>query len=339
MAWKRKGAPIMLRLYSRMNQHLVAESIDAESFAAAPTAANLVWADLLAPTHVEARFVEQLLKIELPSKEAMQEIEFSARLYTESDAQFMTVMALSELDTDEPLATPITFILRGQYLATVRYAEPKPFATFGARVQRVSNVACQTGELVMLGLLETLTDRLADALERVGTDIDGISRDVFRKKDKASAKNRDLQNIIEQIGRKGDLLNLVSESLVSFYRLLTYHSAIESERARKEARGKLKLLQRDLGSLREHASYLSSKVNFLLDATLGLINLEQNQIIKIFSVAAVAFLPPTLVASIYGMNFQYMPELNWVAGYPWALGLMLLSAILPYFYFKRRGWL
>ena len=194
----------------------------------------------------------------------------------------------------------------------------------------------------MTGLIEALIDRMADALERLGNEIDVISREVFRSKvDKATKKTRNLQSFIEQIGRKGDFLTMVRESLVSISRLVAYHVAVESgdRKLTKETRQRIKLIQRDAASLGEHASFMANKINFLLDATLGLINLEQNQIIKIFSVAAVVFLPPTLVASIYGMNFDFMPELQLTLGYPLAIVLMVLSAILPFVYFKRRGWL
>ena len=201
----------------------------------------------------------------------------------------------------------------------------------------------------MLGLVEAIIDRAADALERIGDEVDAISREVFRNKSPSvSKKTHNLQSLIEQIGRKGDLLTKIRESLVSIARLVAYHSAIESSgrvldatrrKSPKEIRQRIKLIQRDATSLGDHAIFLSGKINFLLDATLGLINLEQNQIIKIFSVAAVVFLPPTLVASIYGMNFDFMPELHWLPGYPLALALMVLSAVVPYLYFKQRGWL
>ncbi len=161
------------------------------------------------------------------------------------------------------------------------------------------------------------------------------------KSAKSSEKERDLQSLIDQLGQKGDFLSSIRESLVSISRLVAYHSALEtqSRKPTKETRQLAKLLQRDATSLGDHATFLSGKINFLLDATLGLINLEQNQIIKIFTVASVVFLPPTLVASVYGMNFQAMPELQWQLGYPWAVVLMILSAALPFLYFKRRGWL
>jgi magnesium transporter len=292
-----------------------------------------VWIDLVNPVPAEVSRVQALLAVEIPSREDMQEIEYSSRLYSEDGAEFLTVAAVTQLDADEPVMTPISFILKGSTLVTVRYAEPKPFLGFTMRAQKSHGVACATGQLVMYGLLEAMIDRMADALERVGAEIDGISRGVFRAPPaQAAVKSRNLQQVIQQIGRKGDLITMVRESLVSFYRLLTYHTAIDEsdKQHRKEGRARIKLLQRDISSLSDHATFLSNKINFLLDATLGLINLEQNQIIKIFSIAAVVFLPPTLVASIYGMNFDHMPELKWLLGYPWALGLMLISAILPF---------
>lgn len=165
---------------------------------------------------------------------------------------------------------------------------------------------------------------------------------MFRNKTRnVTRKARDLQSMIERIGKKGDLLSLARESLVTINRLASFHQTAEGGDARttKELKLALKTVQRDAMALSDHAAFLSAKINFLLDATLGLINLEQNAIIKIFSVAAVVFLPPTLVASIYGMNFDFMPELSWQIGYPLALVLMVLSAVLPYLFFKRKGWL
>lgn len=305
-------------------------------------AANLVWLDLLHPTPEEEALVNGLLGIEIPTKAEMEEIELSSRLYTEDDAEFMTMTALSGLDTEDPVKTAITFILKGNTLVSVRFADPRPFTAYTARALKPKSVACKTGADVFLGLLEAMTDRTADALERLGNEIDQISRDVFRKKSSTAEKfQQDLRSIIEQIGGKAELLTMVQESLVSVSRLTAYHGASTegTSKAAREARQLAKLIQRDALSLGEHARTLSNKVNFLLDATLGLINLEQNQIIKIFSVVAVVLLPPTLIGSVYGMNFDIMPELHWDWGYPFSLGLMVLSAVLPFLYFKRRGWL
>lgn len=302
-----------------------------------------VWIDLRSPTADEDRLVEKLLAISLPTREEMEEIEVSARLYQEDTAEFMTLTAVTRIETEDPETTPITFVLKGNTLVTLRYAEPKAFTTYIARAQKPGAVPCAGGEQIMMALVEALCDRMADALENVGRNIDGVSRRVFRRKpsEKASTDTQDLQSIIENIGRDGDLLTKVRESLVSINRLLTYHQTLEADDKRKikDARNRAKILYRDVVALTDQATFLSNKVNFLLDATLGLINLQQNQIIKIFSVAAVVFLPPTLVASIYGMNFEHMPELKWLLGYPWAIVLMILSAVLPYVYFKRRGWL
>ncbi len=331
----------MLRSYRRENSYIVLdqEGIPAEG---ATSPSQAVWIDLYNPAPQDNRYVEQLLAISLPTREEMQEIEVSARLYQEDGAEFMTLTAASLLETDEPINTPITFVLKGSTLVTMRYAEPKAFANFVARAQRSNAMPVANGEQIMMGLIESLLDRMADALERVGTGIDQVSRQVFRKgKEKASPSGEDLQAAIERIGQDGDLLTKVRESLVSINRVLTYHTSVEQQdkKITKDAKARTKVLYRDVVALTDQATFLSSKVNFLLDATLGLINLQQNQIIKIFSVAAVVFLPPTLVASIYGMNFTDIPELKWMFGYPWALGLMVLSAILPYLYFKRRRWL
>ncbi|ASP90057.1 magnesium/cobalt transporter CorA [Sinorhizobium meliloti] len=329
----------MLRIYKSQNSRLVlVDPLDGLA-----CQEPVIWFDLFNPSSEETRLVEERLGIAIPTRDEMQEIELSDRLYQEDGAEFMTMTATAKLDSDYPAKVPVTFILKGATLVTVRHAEPKPFQVYANRIMKPNGAACETGELVMLGLLEAMIDRTADALERAGNDVDQISREVFRKSNaSATKKTRDLQSLIEQIGQKGDLLTVIRESLVSIGRLVAYHVAIEGStprKAAKESRQRIKLVQRDAASLGDHALFLSNKINFLLDATLGLINLEQNQIIKIFSVAAVVFLPPTLVASIYGMNFEVMPELTWRFGYPYALILMIASALLPYVYFKRRGWL
>ena len=180
----------------------------------------VVWFDLFNATQDETRSVENRLGIEIPTRDEMQEIELSDRLYQEDGAEFMTMTAATELESDNPVKVPITFILKGTTLVTVRHADPKPFQTYTARMQRLNGASCETGELTMLGLLEAMIDRTADALERAGSEIDGISREVFRKsKASATKKTRDLQSLIEQIGQKGDLLTIVRESLVSVGRL------------------------------------------------------------------------------------------------------------------------
>jgi magnesium transporter len=307
-------------------------------------APSIVWYDLINPTAEEEREVGERLGLSVPTMDEMEDIELSARLYQEDGAEFMTMTVLTRPDAGTPIKVPVTFIVKGSILVTVRYAEPRPFDAFMARARKANGLGLHsaTGELIMTGLIEAIIDRMADTLERLGNDIDQISRDVFEAKaSKANKKQRDLRELIRAIGQKGEFITVVRESLVSVSRVVAYYGALDGvdRKLPKEMRQRLKLLQRDATSLGDHSAFLSGKINFLLDATLGLINLEQNQIIKIFSVASVMFLPPTLVASVYGMNFAYQPELQWHYGYHAALGLMIVSMALPYLYFKRRGWL
>ncbi|MEX2615674.1 MAG: magnesium/cobalt transporter CorA [Alphaproteobacteria bacterium] len=300
---------------------------------------NAVWIDLISPSNEEERALEKQLGIDVPTREEMKEIEISSRLYTEENAAFMTATIPAQSESDEPVIEPVTFVLVGNRLITVRYHEPRAFQTFAARAAKVSTGAT-SGSLVMVTLLETVVDRLADVLERLGRDIDGISRDVFQHRSAKPTKTQDFQEVLRKIGLKGDLTSNMRDSLVTIQRLIGFLGHVLAQRkAEKSLTARVKTLSRDAHSLTDHASFLSQKITFLLDATLGMINIEQNAIIKIFSVAAVVFLPPTLIASIYGMNFEHMPELNWLVGYPFALVLMVASAILPYWYFKRRGWL
>jgi magnesium transporter len=311
-------------------------NIDLDDHGAMPDGA--VWLDLHSPTHHESKLVEHALGIAVPTREEMQEIEVTSRLYVENGARYMTATLMCQSDTDVPRTTAVTFILSGHRLITVRYDEPKPFAIVGAKLARMcpSTVA---GETIMMDLLDAVIDRAADILEKLGSDVDAVSHEILEPETVVS-RSHSFKNILKSIGRKGDHTSKVRESLVSIGRLLLYLAAeADSMRWAKEQRAALKGMQRDVQSLSDHATYLSQKINFLLDAMLGVVSLEQNNIIKIFSVAAVVFMPPTLIASIYGMNFRHMSELEWDYGYPFALVLMLLAAVVPYVLFKWMKWL
>jgi magnesium transporter len=292
---------------------------------------RVVWFDLFEPNAAEEAALERMLGIEVPTREDMQEIEESSRLYREGTAVYMTALLPAGSETGSVVLGPVTFILSGQRLVTVRYHAPKAFKTFPARAEKIA-VGCTDGTTVLLALLDAAVDRLADILEFVGRDIGQLSREVFKA---TGGTGADFSGVLRSIGRQGELVSHVHDSLVTLERLIAFHGAVSG----KESRSRDKTLARDAHFLTEHADFLSQKITFLLDATLGMISIEQNAIIKIFSVAAVIFLPPTLVASIYGMNFAVMPELHWLFGYPFALGLMVLSAVLSYWIFKSRGWL
>jgi magnesium transporter len=303
-----------------------------------------VWLDLVEPTKEEERFVEQSIGLEVPTEADMREIEASSRLYTENDALYMTGAVLLVADRNDPANTPITFILTPNVVVTVRYATPKPFVTFSERCQRPASGPLSPGT-VLVGLLETVVDRAADILEASGSDLDTVSREIFRGNAVQNGGNgktqveADLRDILIRIGQRGDLLSKLRDSLVGLTRIAFYLGTTPPSGISGDLEQRLKVLRADLRSLAEYETHLSSKVTFLLDATLGLISIQQNGIIKIFSVVSVVFLPPTLVASIYGMNFQHMPELAWHLGYPMALLIMVASGVLPYWFFKLRGWL
>ncbi|TRC84575.1 magnesium/cobalt transporter CorA [Mesorhizobium sp. WSM4303] len=302
--------------------------------------AQVVWADLLNPTKEEETTIETWLGVAIPTREEMEEIEISSRLYIEDGAYFMTATLPAQTEIDDPLMSPVTFVLAGPRLVTIRYHEPKAFKTFPLRAEKVAT-GCTTGNTILIGLLEAIVDRLADILERAGRDIETISRDIFEARStKVNKRNRDFQELLKAIGRKEDIASSIRDSLISTQRLSGFLAHVATQiKMSKDVRARIKTVSRDVLSLADHATFLSQKISFLLDATLGMISIEQNAIIKIFSVAAVIFLPPTLVASIYGMNFDVIPELKWELGYPFAIGLMILSAILPFWYFRRRGWL
>jgi magnesium transporter len=301
-----------------------------------------IWIDLLTPTQEEERMVQAALRLEIPTREEMQEIESSSRLYKEDDAFFLTAPFLYGMDGGEMGSTAITFVLAHNTLATVRYATPKAFAVFSARCHRTPAALLNSPDGVMLHLFEQIVDRLADILERIAADMDRASQSVFRSakaKVKATRKDADLRDVLITLGQVGEVTTRAIETLLGLSRILTFLTAEKATAVRKENQALIKSLVRDVRSLVEHANFLNSKANFLLDAVLGIINVEQSAIIKTFTVASVALMPPTLIASIYGMNFERMPELQWDLGYPMALLLMIVSALLPIVYFKRKGWL
>ena len=326
----------MLTAYVAEASRLAPAAIDPD--APAPPE-HLVWLDLYEPSQAEEDAVERWLHLDVPTREEMREIEMSSRLTQQDGAVTMTALMLSHAETDHPELSDVTFILGKGVLVTVRYADPKPFRLYVRRAAK-EGLAGGRADEVYAGLMDAAVDRLADILERIGSDSDALFRLVFASRVERPMHNRDFNEVLRRIGRIEDVSSKTRESLVTLGRVLSF---IIGGGARvplsKEARDRLETALRDANQLADHAAYQANKIAFLLDATIGLIGVEQNNIIKIFSVASVALMPPTLIASIYGMNFKHMPELDWPFGYPMALGLMVASAILPYLYFRRKGWL
>jgi len=304
-----------------------------------PIPDDALWIDLIEPTKEEDRLVETHLNIEIPTREEMADIEPSEILYHENNARYMTARVLCSSNSDAPALIDVSFILTERALVTVRYGEPRSFSMFMARAVKPGGCRHQP-EAVLDGLIETIIDRAAEILGTVGSRIDRLSQAIFENERQGARRTASFRAALKSIGRKGDIISNVRESMVSVERMLLFLSA-SMPRPQKTAgyQSEWRTALRDVQSIEEHATFLSNKIQFLLDATLGLVAIEQNDVAKIFSVMSVIFLPPTLVSSLYGMNFRNMPELEWDLGYPWAICLMIMAAVLPYLFFRWKRWL
>lgn len=294
------------------------------------------WIDLFRPDPAEVE-AAQALGIEVPTLEDMEEIEISNRLYRENGTDYMTVVLPGRTETDEPTTAPVTFILTPQQMFTARHHRLRPFETYPLRADKVGP-GCTDPDRLFLSLVEEIIGRLADHLEGAGKALDQVAREVYAEG--GTADGTALQSALRRTGREGEAISRVRLALLTMERMLSYfgqtlHEAYRGETLRPLVKG----LTRDLQALEVHADFLSSRVQLATDATLGMINLSQNQTIKIVSVVAVVFLPPTLIASIYGMNFDVMPELHWWWGYPMAMAMMFAAAIGTYVFFRWKKWL
>lgn len=293
---------------------------------------DVLWVDLINPTREEDVAVEKALGVSVPTREEMQELEASSRVYRENGATYLTADIIVHGDEEIPGVEPVTFVLTPGPLLTIRYAEPKPFALLLEKLEREPGL-CGSGADLFLHLMEVVVDRASDILSRTVTRVEGIANHVF-----SGGKTVGFEKLITKLGRAQIANARIEQSLAGLTRVFAF-VAIDERIDSGDARAHLRSLSRDVESLTAHNQSVASSINFQLSAALGLINIEQSSIIKIFSVAAVAFLPPTLIASIYGMNFDHMPELHWMTGYPLAVVAMVISAVLPLLWFKHKGWL
>ncbi|MBS0387196.1 MAG: magnesium transporter CorA family protein [Proteobacteria bacterium] len=301
--------------------------------------ADTIWIDLLEPTPEEERAVEAQCGIDVPTREEMREIESSNRLYEEDGGVYLTSTIVTKLDTDLPQNSQVTFILKDGRLITNRYTDPLPFRRYISYAER-HGPTCNSGPAVLAGLLEAIINRVADVIERVSADLDAISAEVFtRPTRRRRGGPRDFRAVLERVGQSGELIAKTRESLVSLGRALTFLQQATSVNLSNEVRARFRTQARDVVAMSDHASFLGNNVSFILDATLGMINIDQNNILKIFSVVTVFLLPPSVIGAIYGMNFDHIPWAHESWGFMGALGLMVGSAVLPYLIFKRRGWL
>lgn len=296
------------------------------------------WIDLVNPSEEEEIRAESFIGADLPSREEAKEIEFSSRFYVDGDAVFMTASLLTGVEKGEPHLSPLTIVISDNRLVTLRYEEFRALKMFLSLCGK-PGYHCDTIASVFVQVIEAVVDRAADVIELISANVDRLNAEIFPR-DGSRKRDRSLETIVGDIGQQDDLAAKIRESLHSLERLIRFAgAALPSGFDKGPNRDRLKLATRDIQSLEAHITFLSSKINFLLDATLGLISVEQNEVIRLLTIVATFFFPPTLIGTVYGMNFKVMPELDWPWGYPLAIGVMAASAIIPYLYFKRRGWL
>jgi magnesium transporter len=301
---------------------------------------DAVWIDLLNPTPEESTFVEAQKRVRIPSIEALGEIESSSRLAVDHDVVYLSIPAVAQGDTPDAHLSPTGFILAEDFLITVRFS---PLSTFDTVIEKVrQDKALQNATAVFVALLEATVDRGADVLERLGAEIDKVSKSVFRgdptRPRQIVRSNNALRRALTTVGTTGDRLALARDALLGVGRVAPFVVSLQKKWITAEIQAKLEAVNKDILSLNDYEGQLSNKIQFLLDAILGFISIQQNDIFKVLTIVTVVGIPPMLVAGIYGMNFKYMPELNWVAGYPFGLAIIVLSAVIPIAWFKWRGW-
>jgi magnesium transporter len=327
----------MLRFHSTIAKGEVKLGFDAPAL---PEGVN--WIDVIRPEPKEVAFLERLLGITVPTLESLSAIDTSSRLYRDKDFLYMTIPMLVRSTSGVAQTSPLGFILSKDYVLTVRYKQLKPCEDLHyANV--VENRRQADGASAIISLLETIIEYGSDELETINAELDSLSQIVFdqgggqpRQGPVKDAKN--LRRVLGTIAANGTLVSKISDMLLGMSRMLPFVLGESASHLAPEETAKIKSLGRDIHSLNEYERGQTDRIQFLLDATLGLTNIEQNNIFRVLTVVSVVGIPPTLVASMYGMNFKNMPELEWAYGYQWGLGLIVLSALIPIIWFKRRGW-
>jgi magnesium transporter len=304
-------------------------------------AGKISWYDLLDPTADERAIVESNCGLKLPSREDLSEVESSSRVSEENGVLFMSVPIASHGHAGDEAPSPIGFVLSKDVLVTIRYAPSRSFDAAAARFVRCAPHGSSVEAFA--ALVEEIVDSTADRLEDVAAELDTMSRSVFRRyrtRRRQPARSNDaLRNTLIEIGNVGERLSQMRSRLVGLQRIVPFAAEPERDWIPDSVRSRLRVAQGDLVSLTDYQIHMSDKVQFLLDAVLGFINTKQNDIFTVLTIVSVVGIPPTLVASIYGMNFKNMPELNWAWGYQFGLAMIVLSTILPILWFKWRGWL
>jgi magnesium transporter len=294
-----------------------------------------VWIDLLQPTAEEAARVQKATGLRVPTEDQVSEIESTSRLAFENHAYYVSTPLIASLPDGSHELAPVGFVLSSRVLITVRFAI---LPAFDAAHEVCKTQHTETAEDAFLRIFEIIVDRAADKLERAGADCDELAGIAFRSAKTGSKVAPSLNVSLRRVGEVADRASRIRDALLGLGRIGAYVMESGVEGAPPINATRMKAIRADVASLTDYEAHLAGKIQFLLDATLGFINIEQNEIVKTLTIASVVGIPPVLIAGIYGMNFRFMPELEWHFGYPLAIVAIVVSALIPFFWFKRRGW-
>jgi magnesium transporter len=303
----------------------------------AASLADAAWIDLLRPTDDERREVERVTQLRLPTQHEIEEIEWSSRVFLEDGALYLsTPVSDGALAASESFPT-LGFVFSAAHLVTLRFG---PIAVLDRLLESAKE---QTASDALVTILEAIVDHAADSLERASTELDRISGSAFRSERPHGARmanaSRALHEALRKLGRLDESISHIRDTLLGVERITAFTLDGDGKERLIDSTPRLRSIRADVVSLESYQSHLTVKVQFLLDATLGFISIQQNEIVKALTIVSVVGVPPVLIAGIYGMNFKIMPELGWTLGYPFALVLIAVSAVVPIVVFKWRGWL
>jgi len=297
------------------------------------------WIDLCDATEEERSAVERATGLRVPDQSAVREIETTSRVYTENGALYLSTPIPASANASEPLSA-VGFVLTQRVLISVRFTGNPAFDGLSQGFQGPN---ARPASDVFLRILETLVDRAADTLEHCSSELDGLSQRAFHserlRRRALKTVSEKLRATLRKLGQIGDHISQIRDTLLGFGRIAAFVCETGNTVMSADDRPRLLAVRADITSLNDYQQHLSGKVQFLLDATLGFISIEQNDVVKALTIVSVVGVPPVLVGGIYGMNFDHMPELHWVLGYPFALLLMLITGLLPLVWFKWRGWM
>ncbi len=296
-----------------------------------------VWIDLTTPDQREIDDAHRLSGLHIPSREELEEIETSSRTYVANGAIYVSLPMIARLGPERFISTPVGFVLSKSALITVRFDD----------LPWMEQVQTSLGEMtspahVLVRLVDAVVDRLADVSEHVEESLGKISARIFSRGEQSNRPTHatiDMRAVLRHIGGLGNLISILRGALLGLTRMIPFLLSQAKDLLGSECLDRLTTARHDVESLVEFETHLSDKMQFLLDATLGFINISQNETFRILTIVSVIGIPPTILVGVWGMNFKHMPELDWTYGYPFGLALTALSALIPAIWLKWRGWL